>query len=81
MLNNGVDSKEFLLSEIIRKGAALIIQELLEQEVTDFLGREHYERKKEGDREGYRNGYEPLNQSMLKVNFFSYEILVLSVFL
>ena len=58
-LLNGVDTKEFLLSEIIRKGASIILQELLEQEVTDFLGREHYERKKEGDREGYRNGYEP----------------------
>ena len=58
-LLNGVDTKEFLLSEIIRKGAAIILQELLEQEVTDFLGREHYERKKEGDKEGYRNCYEP----------------------
>ena len=36
LLNNGVDSKEFLLSEIIKKGAGIILQELLEQEVTDF---------------------------------------------
>jgi len=31
-LLNGVDTKEFLLSEIIRKGASIILQELLEQE-------------------------------------------------
>jgi len=60
-LLNGVDTKGFLLSEIIRKGAAIILQELLEQEVTDFLGRDHYERKKGGNTEGYRNGYEPFN--------------------
>ena len=46
-LLKGTDSKELLLSEILRKGAAVILQELLEQEVTDFLGRGHYERKKE----------------------------------
>ena len=38
-LLKGVDSKEFLLSEILRKGAAIILQELLEQEVTEFLGK------------------------------------------
>ena len=43
-LLKGVDSKEFLLSEILRKGTAIILQELLEQEVTEFLGRGHYER-------------------------------------
>ena len=30
-LLNGVDTKEFLLSEIIRKGAAIILQEMLYQ--------------------------------------------------
>ncbi|RLC74018.1 MAG: hypothetical protein DRI61_17370 [Chloroflexi bacterium] len=48
-LLKGVDSKEFLLSEIFRKGTAIILQELLEQEVTEFLGRRHYERQK-GDK-------------------------------
>ena len=46
-----------ILEEIIRKGAAIVLQEMLEQEVTEFLGREHYQRG--GLRKGYRNGYEP----------------------
>jgi transposase-like protein len=33
-------------------------QEMLEQEVTDYLGRERYERREE-EQQGYRNGYEP----------------------
>ena len=48
-LLEGVNSKEFLLSEILRKGATIILQELLEQEVTEFLGRGHYERQKGDD--------------------------------
>ncbi|MDI6689468.1 MAG: transposase [Actinomycetota bacterium] len=36
-----------------------MMQELLEAEVTEFLEREHYERRKEGPHRGYRNGYEP----------------------
>jgi len=47
-----------LLSELIKKGAAIILQELLEEEVTEFLGRGHYERRRGGST-GYRNGYEP----------------------
>ena len=41
-----VNSKEFLLNEILRKGATIILQELLEQGVTEFLGRGYYERQK-----------------------------------
>ena len=48
-LLNGVNSREFLLSELIKKAAAIILQELLEQEVTEFLGRGHYERQKGDD--------------------------------
>ena len=47
-----------ILEEIIRKGAALVLQEMLEQEVTEFLGRGYYQRGG-GIRKGYRNGYEP----------------------
>ena len=35
-----------------------MVQELLEEEAKDFLGRDHYQRRKE-DQRGYRNGYEP----------------------
>lgn len=48
-----------LLSEFLLKGMQLMMQELLEAEVTEFLQREHYERRKEGLHRGYRNGYEP----------------------
>jgi len=41
------------------------LQELLEKEVTEYLGRGHYERShnevKEDKKKVYRNGYEPLN--------------------
>ena len=36
----------------------LVVQEALEQEVTDYLGRERYERRNE-EQQGWRNGYEP----------------------
>ena len=36
-LLNERNEGEILLSEIIKKGSALIIQELLEQEVTEFF--------------------------------------------
>lgn len=35
-----------------------VVQELLEQEVADYLGRERYERREDAQ-PGYRNGYEP----------------------
>lgn len=59
-LLEGVSSRGFLLSELMRKGAGIILQELLEEEVSEFLGRGHYERQK-GGKGGYRNGYEPFN--------------------
>ena len=37
-LLEGVDSKEFLLSEILRKGATIILQELLQQPVCHRQG-------------------------------------------
>ena len=53
---------ESLMSEFFKKASALLLQELLEQEATDFLGRNHYERKSPDDtKTGYRNGYEPRN--------------------
>ena len=49
----------FSMSDLVKRAAGLIAQELLEQEVTDFLGRGHYERAGEV-KKGHRNGYEPL---------------------
>lgn len=46
-----------VFGEFLRKGMQLIMQEMLEAEATEFLGRGHYKRKAEDDR-GYRAGYE-----------------------
>lgn len=45
------------LSEFLQKGMQLLMQELLEAEVTEYLDRGHYERRGEGNRRGHRNGY------------------------
>jgi len=62
---NGISGKDFIMSEFFNKAASLILQELLEKEVTEYLGRGHYERShnevKEDKKKVYRNGYEPLN--------------------
>lgn len=43
-------------SELVRAAARLIVEEVLEEEVTDALGRDFYEHAaKSGS--GYRNGY------------------------
>jgi putative transposase len=45
---------------LMLKAKELVIQEMLEQEVTEYLGRESYERNPEKVYyQGYRNGYEP----------------------
>jgi putative transposase len=44
------------LEPFVRLKVQELIQQLLEQEVTDFLGRPRYERR-EGEQIGYRNGY------------------------
>ncbi len=50
------------VSHLLRLGAQRLAQEMLEQEVTDYLGREHYERRDEAtDQQGYRNGYRAMN--------------------
>ena len=54
-----VSTSEEPLSEAARRGARLILQRALEIELAEFLGRERYERSKDGPLMGYRNGYEP----------------------
>jgi transposase-like protein len=49
-----------LVTKLILLGAQHLGQEMLEQEVTDYLGRGHYERREESNaNSGYRNGYRP----------------------
>ena len=55
-----MEDRKSWLSIVMKKGAAFFLQQLLEEEVTDFLGRDHYQRAKgEENKSGYRNGYEP----------------------
>jgi transposase-like protein len=44
-------------SELIRLGVRRIVEEALEREVSDFLGRSFYQREGGGEVRGYRNGY------------------------
>ncbi len=53
----GVDREADPVEAIGRLGARLILQQALEDEVTEFLGRLRYERT--ADPVSYRNGYEP----------------------
>lgn len=56
-LLTGVGEREDPVEAVARLGARLILQQALEDEVTEFIGRERYERS-----DGaaiYRNGYEP----------------------
>ena len=60
LLANGTDSSEEMTTLVIRLGVERLIQEILEEEVKDHLGRDHYERREpEQEHRGYRNGYEP----------------------
>ncbi len=45
------------LTQLIRKGSQKLIQEVLEQEVAEYLGRGYYERTAPAH-PGQRNGYE-----------------------
>ena len=56
LLAGGTDADD-LIGELLRRGTAAILQAGLEGEVTDFLGRDRYERRSEDTPAGYRNGY------------------------
>ncbi|HLK57810.1 MAG TPA: IS256 family transposase [Chthonomonadaceae bacterium] len=47
------------LNDLVRLAARLVLQEALEAEQADFLGRDRYERDATKEFRGYRNGYEP----------------------
>src|SRR5215210_8373180 len=62
LFSEGLDAngETNLLSTLAQLGLSYLVQQALEQEQEDFLGRGHYERRKtqEQARRGYRNGYE-----------------------
>src|SRR3954449_13427610 len=55
---SGVGERDDPVEAVARLGARLILQQALEDEVTEFLGRERYARADAGGA-AYRNGYEP----------------------
>jgi len=60
LLGNGMEGEGGVLGALVRLGAQLVMQEALEQETTEQLGRGHYQRRRpEEPLRGYRNGYEP----------------------
>src|SRR6266542_1581699 len=52
----GVGDEDDPIEAIGRLGARLILQRVLEEELSEFLGRERYERR--GEPVAHRNGYE-----------------------
>ena len=52
------------LSCLVRQGARLMLQRALEEEVSHFLGRGHYQRRQGKELSGYRNGYEPVKLNL-----------------
>ena len=60
LMKQGLDGEQDLTSTVVRLGIERLVQEMVEQEVTDYLERGHYERRRpEQEHRGYRNGYEP----------------------
>jgi putative transposase len=60
LLSEGRKGDGNLLTELVTKAVQRVLQEALEQELTDHLGRDHYQRRCiEEPHRGYRNGYEP----------------------
>jgi transposase-like protein len=60
VLRQGLDGEEDVTTAIIRLAVERLVQELVEQEATDYLERGHYQRRQpEQEYRGYRNGYEP----------------------
>ena len=60
LLQRGLQGEQDIASVVLRLGTERLLQELLEAESKDHLGRDHYERRDpEQEHRGYRNGYEP----------------------
>jgi transposase-like protein len=57
LLSQGYVQDELPASQFLKLAAQMVVQQVLEQEVTDYLGWERYERQPETS--GYRNGYKP----------------------
>jgi len=62
LLQGNWTDKEDLVTKLLMLDTQRLAQEMLEQETTDYLERDHYQRRKEDqEHRGYRNGYRPAN--------------------
>ena len=60
LLNGGLQDESSPISRLVQLAVQMVLQEVLEQEVSDHLGRARYQRRQPGEEHrGYRNGYEP----------------------
>jgi putative transposase len=60
LLDHGLVGQENPIGTLVQLGAQLVVQELLERETTERLGRGHYQhRRPDEPLRGHRNGYEP----------------------
>ena len=60
ILKDGIETPNNPLESLLRLGAQLVVQEALEKETTERLGRAYYQRREpEEPLLGHRNGYEP----------------------
>jgi putative transposase len=62
LVRAGIDQEEHVTSALVRLGLEALVNRILEEERTDFLGRERYERSDPHPDQavpGYRNGYKP----------------------
>ena len=46
LMKQGLDGEQDLTSTVVRLGIERLVQEMVEQEVTDYLERGHYERRR-----------------------------------
>jgi hypothetical protein len=60
-----VPAPDDVLERLVREGARKMLQDALEAEVDDFLGRRRYQRTEE--QRGYRNGHLP--ERTIKITF------------
>lgn len=58
LLNGRLETQTHPLDQFLKQASTYMLQSALEQEVTEFLGRAHYQRSSRR-RTGWRNGYEP----------------------
>jgi len=57
LLNRGGESAD-ILGKLVESSVRMVIQRVLDQEATDYLGSSYYARRN-GEAKAYRNGYEP----------------------